>query len=206
RARRPAAVRAAARAQVSAPGERSVWVSAPGERSVWRGAPGERSVWRGFGGPFRRSPAGRDLAAALPSWLLARAATLGALALAHRINDHLHPTAAGVAVRVHQGLLGWDAGWYRDIASKGYAALPHEGLRFFPLVPLMGRWIGAVVGGPGAGLLVVANASALALGVLLHRLVISETRDRQLARRAAWLIALVPPAYALVMGYSDATT
>ena len=70
----------------------------------------------------------------------------------------------------------------------------------------MARYLAlGIAGATGVTLLIVANASALALGALLHRLVIVETGDRALARRAAWLIALVPPAVVLVMGYAEAT-
>ena len=45
----------------------------------------------------------------------------------------------------------------------------------------------------------------LALGLLLYRLVCLETGDGALARRAVWLVALAPPAYVFVMGYTEAT-
>ena len=41
--------------------------------------------------------------------------------------------------RVHEGLLGWDAGWYETIARHGYAGAGHLSLRFFPLVPVLTR-------------------------------------------------------------------
>ena len=147
-----------------------------------------------------------DVVAALPGWVTARLIVVAALALSHFLVNHLHPTASGVTFRVDQGLLGWDAGFYRAIASHGYAPLGHAAARFWPLVPLVARYLAlGIAGATGVTLLIVANASALALGALLHRLVIVETGDRALARRAAWLIALVPPAVVLVMGYAEAT-
>jgi hypothetical protein len=144
--------------------------------------------------------------AALPGWVTARLIVVAALALAHFLVNHLHPTATGVSFRVDQGLLGWDAGFYRAIASHGYAPLGHSATRFWPLVPLVARYLAlGIAGATGVTLLIIANASALALGALLHRLVLVETGDRALARRAAWLIALVPPAFVLVMGYAEAT-
>jgi hypothetical protein len=52
-------------------------------------------------------------------------------------------------------------------------------------------------------LLVLSNLPALVLGALLHRLCLDETGDAALARRAAWLVALVPPFFVLVMGYAE---
>src|SRR5437016_6419931 len=163
-------------------------------RAAWTGSPG------GAGGMRA------DVVAALPGWVTARLIVVAALALAHFLVNHLHPTAAGVSFRVDQGLLGWDAGFYRSIASHGYAPLGHSATRFWPLVPLLARYLAlGFASATGVTLLVVANVSALGLGALLHRLVLVETGDRAMARRAAWLIALVPPAFVLVMGYAEAT-
>ena len=52
-------------------------------------------------------------------------------------------------------------------------------------------------------MLVISNAAALVAGILLHRLVVAETRDRRLADRAVWLLALLPPAFVLAMGYAE---
>ena len=43
--------------------------------------------------------------------------------------------SAAVATRVHEGLLGWDVGWYETIARHGYAGAGHVSLRFFPSCP-----------------------------------------------------------------------
>lgn len=164
-----------------------------------------RSAWAG---PSDGSGGIRaDVMAALPGWITARLVVLAALALAHFLVNHLHPTAPDVSFRVGQGLLGWDAGFYRFIASHGYAQLIHlGGARFWPLYPLVARYLAlGIAGGTGTTLLIIANASALALGALLHRLVLVEKDDEALARRAAWLIALVPPAFVLVMGYAEAS-
>lgn len=147
----------------------------------------------------------QDLVVAVPPWLVARVCVLAALVLARFIFSE----ALGGADRPTQldaGLLSWDAGWYARIASDGYAALPTEALRFFPLVPMLAQVLAVPLGGnTDLALLVVANASALAAGALLHRLVIFETHDRPLATRSVWLLALAPPATALVMGYAEAT-
>ncbi len=134
----------------------------------------------------------------LLSWLTARAVVLGALALAafvanSAVSSHLH----------RQGLLGWDAAYYRDIAVRGYAGLPREALRFYPLVPLLVRVLGL---GQAAGpvLLVIVQLAALGYAVLLARLVRAEGWGAATASRAVWLLALAPPAFVLVMGYAEA--
>jgi len=157
----------------------------------------------------RRGPAGpasTAVAAALPGWALGRVMTVGALGVARRVVDFLHPVAGGVAGRAHEGLTGWDASWYLGIARTGYARQPREALRFFPLVPLLTRALAWLTRLPmSTSLLVVSNLSALVLGALLYHLAVEETGDDGLARRAAWLVALAPPAYTLVMGYAEAT-
>ncbi len=157
------------------------------------------------GGSGRTARAGRAVVAVLPQWLVARAVVLGALALAHLVVDRTHPTA-GAAARVHQGLLGWDAGWYEAIARLGYRPLGHQSLRFFPLYPLLGRALAVLPGvSDGTALVVVANVSALLASALLLVLVRRETGDGALADRSVWLLCLAPPAFVLVMGYAEAT-
>jgi hypothetical protein len=142
----------------------------------------------------------------LVPWALARLIVLVALVLARFSVEHLHPHDGAALARVHQGLLGWDAGWYQAIARVGYAPLGHQALRFFPLFPLLGRALGWGTGGhDGAWLVVVANLSALVATALLYVLVRRERGDADLARRSVWLFSLVPPAFVLVMGYAEAT-
>jgi hypothetical protein len=130
------------------------------------------------------------------------------LALAHFLVTNLHVADNAVRAQLHQGLFAWDAGFYRGIAAHGYrfGAVPHESLRFFPLVPMAARGLGVILGGRSdIALLILANGSALGMAALLHRLVLIEKGDPALARRAAWLVALVPPSFVLVLGYSEAT-
>src|SRR5579863_3648460 len=87
------------------------------------------------------------LRVAVVPWVVARVAVLGALAVAREVVDRTHATASATA-RAHQGLLGWDAGWYESIARHGYAGAGHASLRFFPLVPLVVRALATL---PGVG-------------------------------------------------------
>ncbi|MGH9028986.1 MAG: hypothetical protein ACRDV4_05165 [Acidimicrobiales bacterium] len=157
--------------------------------------------------PAQRSGSGVRwaLGTALWPWVLSRLLVLGALAVAHEISNGAHPSAA-VVVRVRQGLLGWDAGWYESIARHGYWGAGHDSLRFFPLVPALSRGLGSVPGvGIGAALVIVSNLSALAGIAWLAALARRETGDAAFARRAAWLVYLAPPAFTMVMGYAEAT-
>ena len=108
------------------------------------------------------STVGRAVLAVLPAWLVARVVVAAALVLAHLSVRSVRPHNPTALQRVHDGLLGWDAGWYRSIADHGYAAAGRESLRFFPLFPLLGRWLGHIPGlGTGGALVVVANVASL---------------------------------------------
>ena len=148
---------------------------------------------------------GRAVVSVLPAWLTARVLVGLALLVAHLGVRSLRPDNPAAVQRVHQGLLSWDAGWYRSIAAHGYAVAGRQSLRFFPLFPMLGRYLGHLPGlDIGAALVVVANvASLLALAALLL-LVRHDLGDAALARRSVWLLALAPSAYSMVLAYSDA--
>jgi hypothetical protein len=149
--------------------------------------------------PFVR----RDLRAAVVPWAVGRALVVGALGVARYGFGEL--TGAERPVQLSQGLFAWDAAFYRDIAEHGYGAM-RASVRFFPLVPLLARWLSVVLAGNEAlALLLIANGSALVFGALLHRLTLRETGDARLAVRAAWFAAVFPPAMVLVLGYAEAT-
>ncbi len=144
-----------------------------------------------------------DLRLAVVPWLLTRVLGIASLVLSRRIFDEVGSGARPVTLA--NGLFTWDGGWYRAIAAGGYDAVPHEGLRFFPLYPLLGRWMSAPFGSaPDVALLAITAAASLAFLVLLARIVRLETGDEDLARRSVWLACVVPPALVLVLGYSEA--
>lgn len=157
--------------------------------------------------PVRRQVAavGRAVVAVLPAWVVARLLVAVALVVAHLSVRSVRPRNPTALQRVHDGLLGWDAGWYRSIAEHGYVVAGRESLRFFPLFPLLGRWLGHVPGlGPGAALVVVANVASLLAMAGLLLLVRRDFGDPPLARRSVWLLALAPSAYVFVLAYADA--
>jgi hypothetical protein len=140
----------------------------------------------------------------LVPFIASRAVVLSALVLTrHAVTA---TRTATPPVQASDGLLGWDASWYRDIARHGYDGVAKEGLRFFPFVPMLAR-IGSWIPGVSVrlALLLVANVCALAVGVLVYELVRSEGRGEAVARRAVWIVYLAPPAFVLVMGYAEAT-
>jgi hypothetical protein len=143
---------------------------------------------------------------ALLPFALARVIVLGALALAHFIVDRAHPSTPGVAARVHEGLLGWDAGFYETIARVGYHPLGRESLRFFPAVPVLTHALAWLPGlDEGAALILLSNVAAFVATVLLFALVRRETGDSLVARRSIWFLSLGPAAFVLVMGYAEST-
>ncbi len=142
---------------------------------------------------------------ALLPCIVARVVVIGTLLLARKVAARSHAPAP-IAARVHEGLLGWDAGWYESIARLGYGGAGHQSLRFFPLVPLLARGLSEASSlGVGTSLLVVANVSALVGVGALTLLVRRESGDAELARLTAWIFCLAPAAYTYVMGYSEAT-
>jgi hypothetical protein len=155
-----------------------------------------RPTWRS-----RLLPA---LRVALPAWVLARVVVAGAWLLARFLERNGHVDDPLAHVTVHQGLLAWDGAFYADIAGHGYAALSRPALRFFPLTPLLGREVGWLGVGPRIGVVVVANLAALVAGVLLVLLVRRERLGAGVAARSAWLLALAPSAFVLVLGYAEA--
>jgi hypothetical protein len=148
---------------------------------------------------------GRAVVQVLPAWIAARVLVVATLVLAHGIVSRVRPGNAAAQLRVHQGLLAWDGGWYQSIAGHGYAASGLQSVRFFPAFPLSARVVGWVPGvGVSAALVIIANLCALAAMAALVVLVRHDLGDGELARRSVWLLALAPSAYSLVLGYADA--
>jgi hypothetical protein len=142
--------------------------------------------------------------AVLVPYVLSRGIVLFSLLLARHVL-RARPGAT-LPVQARMGLLGWDAAWYRDIAHHGYHGVAKVGLRFFPLFPLIARIVAWLPGvSAGTAVVMVANVSALAVGVLVYELARSEGRDPDLARRAVWIAYLAPSAFVFVMGYAEAT-
>jgi general stress protein CsbA len=144
----------------------------------------------------------RELRVALPAWVTARLGLGVAFLLAYVAADELRPGAR--PFQLDQGLLAWDGNWYQQIAERGYAHLPAEALRFFPLFPLLGRLLSPLfLGHDDVALVVLANVLALVAGVLVYRLVRAERRAEPEAARGAWLLAVFPSAFVLALAYAE---
>ncbi len=154
---------------------------------------------------MRRSPLRPVLRQVVLSWCAGRVVALSALALAGYLVQQLR-TTAHVGLR-HTGLLGWDASFYRVIAQSGYGRSPSERPRFFPLTSVLARVVAVPLGGhTGLALLLVVNAAALGAALVLARLVLHEGWGQAAAVRSAWLLALAPSSFVLVMGYAEAVS
>lgn len=144
-----------------------------------------------------------ELWAVLPAWIVARVLLVAALVAAYAIADRLTPGAR--PNQLTEGLIAWDGTWYRDIARSGYGALPQEGLRFFPLYPLVARALSLGVDGLVNPLLIVlANVASLGVAVGVRRLVRNEGLGEAVASRAVWLVMLFPSAFVLAWAYAEA--
>ena len=95
-----------------------------------RTAGGMQTSWSG--------PGARDAArAVVVPFVLSRVLVIAALGLTREVVRDL-PTITD-PIQVGQGLHAWDAAFYVDIARGGYDAVGTDGLRFFPLFPLLAR-------------------------------------------------------------------
>ncbi len=143
-----------------------------------------------------------EIRTVLLPWATGLVLTVTAYAIAKLAADQL--AGGDEPVVLENGFFAWDADWYRGIADNGYQAVGEEGLRFWPLFPLLGRALSFVfAGSTDAALLVIANVAAIAFLVLLRRLVVLETASDATATRAVWLAAIWPTAFVLFMGYAE---
>ncbi len=100
----------------------------------------------------------------------------------------------------------WDAGWYLSIVRDGYSFRPGEkgNVAFFPLYPLLTRWLGWLIGDVITAGFIVSNLACWGAALLLYRLVLLESGDRALSRRAAWLLLIFPTSFYLLTYYTEA--
>lgn len=143
----------------------------------------------------------RAVLVALPAWVVARVVALGCLLVTVLAHGGHTPRAGSVSGS--HGWWAWDAAWYRSLAVHGYLGSPRDGERFFPLFPLLGRWLGFAFGGhDGTALVVLANVFALGFGAVVVLLTAREL-DRRAAPTAGWLTLLAPGAVVLGMAYAE---
>ena len=154
---------------------------------------------------IRRTAQGlfEDLRVVIVPWLTARVLIAVGFLTARAAGDHLVPAA--LPATLSEGLIAWDGTWYRDIAEHGYSFVGIDGVRFFPLFPLLGRFVSVLtLGRTDVALVLLANLASLALVVALRRLVLFERGSKALAERSVWLLCLFPGAFVLAWGYAEA--
>ncbi len=144
-----------------------------------------------------------DVRAVAVPWISARVLLLTAYIASLAIADRLLPGARPAALS--EGLVAWDGTWYRDIAAHGYHSLPQEGLRFFPLFPMLGKGFGVLLlGQVDLALILLANVCSFALLIVLRRLLRAEHLDERTIDRAVWFLVLFPGAFVLAWAYAEA--
>ena len=144
-----------------------------------------------------------ELREVLVPWLTVRLLIAVGFITAYAISEHLVPNARPTVLT--EGLIAWDGTWYRDIANLGYNAVAPDGLRFFPLFPLLGEALSVFTfGRTDVALVLIANVASLALAVAVRRLVLFERGSKELATRAVWMVCLFPGAFVLAWGYAEA--
>jgi Mannosyltransferase (PIG-V) len=94
----------------------------------------------------------------------------------------------------------WDAVPYLEIAASGYSGAL---IVFFPLYPLLIRIADAVLGQPALASILVTGVASLLVGPILYRLVAAD-EDALVARRSVWFLLILPTAYFLHIGYTEA--
>jgi len=144
-----------------------------------------------------------SLRVALVPWAVSRIIVIGAL-MASRWLANSGRVASGTAIdRVHQGLVGWDTGWYLSIASHGYVTAGRESARFFPLWPEILRGIHGVGLPLTASAIIITSALWLGVLVLVDRLARIMGASATTRTTSLWLMSLTPGALASVMGYAE---
>lgn len=99
----------------------------------------------------------------------------------------------------------WDGQWYMSIARDGYRLTSgYTNVAFFPLYPLLIRFVGLFLGAGGLPLagVIVANLAFLGALFYLYRLAEGDG-GRGLAQRAVWLVAVMPTAFFFHAAYSE---
>jgi hypothetical protein len=110
--------------------------------------------------------------------------------------------------RWYDHLLRWDSGWYIGIATQGYHyngdPNDQQAVAFFPLYPLISRFVALVAGiSPAHALLLVANLAAVLAVLLLTKLVRREHGD-EVALLAVAFLSFYPGSLFLSAGYTEA--
>ena len=146
-------------------------------------------------------PGWRPLVTPLLAWLASRLVSLMAIAVA----NHLRGDGQRVADALHL----WDGNWYLD-AAAGYKYpdvtapdLHQVNIAFFPAFPFLIRVVRSVTGWTPLTAGIVVTAVFGALSIVAIWLLTNRIGGRELADRAAMLVAFFPGTIALTLVYSE---
>ena len=100
----------------------------------------------------------------------------------------------------------WDSGWYLDIAQHGYSSIINAhgeaNYGFFPLYPLLMKYLGYIVGNTYIAGLVISNICLIISGVYLYKLV-RTSYDTETSHRSITYLFLFPTAFILSAALSE---
>ena len=109
----------------------------------------------------------------------------------------------GIAGWVAEPFRHWDGTWYRLVAVEGYAEGGAAKAAFWPLYPWLME-LGASFTGlaPETIGYLISNAAFLGALIVLYRLIRIDF-DKEIARRALWVLALFPTAFFFSAVYTE---
>lgn len=107
----------------------------------------------------------------------------------------------------------WDSGWYLDIARNGFSQtlesdLPkrtccgQSNLGFFPLYPLLMKWVGVLIGSNYVAGVLISNLSLIGSAFILYKLVEKES-GVDAGKRAVKYLFLFPTGFILSGVFSE---
>ncbi len=152
---------------------------------------------------------GRVVAAALISFAIWRGALfcfdlLGLSLTPNMGRCRKHWQVFGAGHEFLNGLFRWDSGWYLQIAERGYSFRPDKSssVAFFPLFPLLSRYLGKLMGGHAVAGLVIANVASVGAIAYLRLLGGALFGDR-IGKLAVTLLLVFPTSLFLSAYYTE---
>ena len=104
------------------------------------------------------------------------------------------------------GWFRWDSGWYRHIVEKGYTAIElapgQRDIVFFPLYPLLVRYLGWITGDVYTAALIVSHLALLVATVLFYRLV-ARRWSEEAAQKSTLLLLCYPYSFYFSAMYTE---
>ena len=142
-----------------------------------------------------------DLLSVLPAFILSKLLVLLAWLLSKTFLGIFNPANGE---RFDRGLMAWDGDWYASIATNGYDNVLLEGIRFFPGYVLVARFFDYFIPGSTAvSLIIVANIASLIALLGIKKLVLIETENERLSKRAVWILSVFPSSFVLTWAYAE---